>query len=179
MHAFAWTEILLGRMDEAEGHLVVALELFRGHGDTRGRARCLRALGDVCRNLCRYEEATRFFRSSLELFHALGATKGVAETVHGLAEIDRLCGRLEAAEEGYKRSIRLDASIGLRQPAIAQLNLALVQVARERYVEAGDALEDVAAVFRRRNEEAFLACAYVCLLPTHAARDAWIEFDLR
>lgn len=67
LHALGTASMILGRYDEALGHLTQALELRRSIDDRRGEAATLNSIGSLHHRMQRYDSALAALRAALEV----------------------------------------------------------------------------------------------------------------
>lgn len=164
--------IHLGHTDQASAHLHAARAVYEQLGDRVGAAMCVAGLGDIARSQRDWPQAREHFQRSLAVLRAEGHRSGIALGLHGLAEVNRLTGRLADAEEGYLEVIRLDEQLG-HDASISRLNLALCKLARDRFGEALDILEELEHRWSKQGRPGYLAVVHVTALPCRAALGQW------
>jgi non-specific serine/threonine protein kinase len=122
---------LMGRYDEAHGHLEESLSIARAIGDHLRIASALRALGIVSQGQGDASGARRHLEESLALSRELGDKRQLSITVNGLAELERAAGNLDAAEPLCEEFITLERELGNRgNVASGLLNFAMVSIGR-------------------------------------------------
>jgi tetratricopeptide (TPR) repeat protein/transcriptional regulator with XRE-family HTH domain len=141
---------LLGRNEEASGHLSAALALYRQAEDRIGEARACTNLGIVEVATGRYDEATEHLRRAVMLFGHLGDGVGEAHALSNLAVVDGRQGRHRKSGEHLCRALTLYRLAGDREGEAHALNsTGLVEARLSRYGQAVEQHERALALYRR------------------------------
>ncbi len=143
------------RTGEALAALEEALGLSRKTGDAEGAAEALLALGDLCRQAERHEQARDWYRQAYGEFQALRQTGNMVYPLLNLAEMDGQQNHLDEALAGFDRALTLarQASNGLLE-AHARSGLAETAEKRGDLKRARDEHEKALALWTRLGRSA-------------------------
>jgi tetratricopeptide (TPR) repeat protein len=143
-------DALEGRLGEAAGRLLRALDLYRARRHAAGEAACRTALGNVHLWSARPAEAAREYRTALRILDRLGDRRGVADLLLNLAAVRRGRGDLEGAQADQTRAARIYEEIGDRDGQAAVLaSMGEALFARGDLGGAAEVFERAAAIRRR------------------------------
>ncbi len=154
-----------------------ALQIYRNLGDTLGMADSLRGLSQLVQAQGDLERAGHLSEMAREHFTDLGNLLGQAHCLNALAEIARYQKRLDEAETGYRQALSLYEAVGSGATTLPRLNLALVLLARGRYIESRRLFDAVREVLERAGRKVFLGAVHANILPTTAAMEDWTAWD--
>ena len=167
----------LGQFDVAADALERAEAAFRALGDDIRAAHSMLYQARVALSTQRQEEAAALVEAAKAELHAAGSRTGVADAVHDLGELARLSGDLGAAEGLYREARDLYETIGSAHVIYAELNLAMVLLARGGFLEARLLIEKVLDTSIAQGRQVIVAAAHVLLLPCLARAREWRAWD--
>jgi tetratricopeptide (TPR) repeat protein/transcriptional regulator with XRE-family HTH domain len=110
----ALAHIRLGLLDDAQPHLLRALELHRRAGDVVGQAHIHVSLANVCERLERLAEALDHIQHALKLYRSSGHRRGEANTLSNLGWLHSLRGDHAQAVNYCRQALVLCREIGDR-----------------------------------------------------------------
>jgi tetratricopeptide (TPR) repeat protein len=110
------------RLEDARQDLAQALNLSREHGNEIYRARALKGLGQIERDLGNGEAALELYERAAAIYRSAGHEPGLAHTIRHVADIQQELGRREVAEPCYREAL----AIYRRHPETSALDLANV-----------------------------------------------------
>jgi DNA-binding SARP family transcriptional activator/tetratricopeptide (TPR) repeat protein len=102
----------LSRGADAERHLRLALDLYRGLADREGQAQIVFSLSVLFDQQGRYDEALRHARQSLELYRATGDRRGQAATINGIGWCLARLGEYQQAVTYCREALSVHREIG-------------------------------------------------------------------
>jgi tetratricopeptide (TPR) repeat protein len=111
-----------GRLDEAQQHLVAALELFREAEDERGIASSLDDIGKLHWMRGDYAKALEDMRQSLTTRKRLGDRRSIALSLNNLGLVLQDSGHFKEALEAFEQSLRIRREIGDLVGVVTTLN---------------------------------------------------------
>ncbi|MCB9764828.1 MAG: tetratricopeptide repeat protein [Alphaproteobacteria bacterium] len=152
-----------GELAAALPMLLRARRLLDQTGNLRRATAARIALGNLYAILGEPEEAERLLTEALELARQTGSDTARIATLNGLAELDRRAGRLRSAQVRYEEVARAALASGSNLRPIAQLNLAQVLIARQRWREARTLLREVRETLARDRRGGLEAVAWALL----------------
>ena len=147
----AWVLDRRGDYDEAVGHAVAALRLYRADGrQPHGEGRALNACGWFYAQLGDIDRALEFCRDALRLQEQIGDVLGVAETHDSLGFVTLQSGDLAASVAHYARACQLYRRLGDRyNEADTRVSLGDSNLAAGDHQAARAAWEEAAEVFEQ------------------------------
>ncbi len=162
-----------GRVEEAVARGRAALRRAEEVGEAAPRAQVLMTLGAIVRRLGRAAEAEKLVSGAAAILQRAGERLQLAEAWLLLADIRRRRNDLDGAEDMLNRCRQLWIQAGSLYAGTVDLNLALLDVERERFPDAlqrlGPAIELADA-----ERDAFVSCAgRVLALRAHAGLGSW------
>ncbi len=133
-------------------------------------------LGHIAQSRGALDQWEALIHEALALTQSRADPFSLAKIHNELAEVARARGDLEAAESGYRRSAALCVAAGFSED-VAQINLALVLLARCRFAEARSQVLSILPGMTQSGRSGFLAYAHAALLAAapDAAPAAWAE----
>ncbi|MCB9673678.1 MAG: tetratricopeptide repeat protein [Alphaproteobacteria bacterium] len=167
---------LQGAYEEAAGHCRQALSRFKALDDRRGQGEAYNALAGVCLGMGQLEQAERYCRAAIERFDDVGARFGVASAQNSLGDVLRATGEVEAASREYEHAETGLRALGSPEYRVPMLNRALLDIQRERWTEARDALLPLLDDMKRARRAGLIAVCHTALLPCFAASNDWRTF---
>ena len=129
-----------GELDLAERLQWAAMRVFEKHNSTNQIANCQRAMSIISSNRGNYEFAVMWNERALALFDRSGDPLGRQSCLNGFGEIARFRGRFKEAERNYRAALTISRQSGVHDWTIPKVNLGLVLLWQEKYVEAHEAL---------------------------------------
>jgi len=121
--------VLMGRNEEALGHLEESLAIARKLGDEQRIAQVLQPLARVMQEQGNLVVARSYCEEALALARRLGNKREVTSAINTLAQICRVEGELASAQELYEEVVLLARELDDRESiAIGLLNLAMVSI---------------------------------------------------
>ncbi|MEV5407261.1 BTAD domain-containing putative transcriptional regulator [Thermopolyspora sp. NPDC052614] len=102
----------LGRYDDADRHLRLALERFEELGDKAGQAYAHRSLAALMENLGRYAEGLDHAQQSLELYQVGGHTAGMADALNAVGWFHARVGDYERGLVSCQEALALCEELG-------------------------------------------------------------------
>jgi tetratricopeptide (TPR) repeat protein len=166
-----------GKLEKAARLFGSAASDLKAVGAMVGLGSCWLGLGGICQRMKLYDEAAAHVARARGCFAGLKYRLGEANCACREGELARLRGELEHAETHYREAARLFRGVrDLEVPAI-EINLALVQIQRQRFAEARVLLMGAIEVLSRNNRLVWAACAHACLLPCLASAADWPAFE--
>jgi DNA-binding SARP family transcriptional activator/Tfp pilus assembly protein PilF len=152
-----------GRYQEAVGHLLQALALFRQIGD-RGEARALANLGVVSFLQGGYAQAREWWQQALALHCDHGDQAGQTTVLGNLGLLDLRQGRYQQAGERFQQSLELARSTGnWGAESMALVNLGEVSLRQGAYQRASEQLQQALLVARESGDRSHEVPALVRL----------------
>lgn len=141
------------------------------HGQTlRGMSHVAHCHGD-------FGTATRLMLEARICFETQGNRFATARCINDLGELRRHQGQLDEAEVYYREALELFESLGAADASTAQCNLGYLLIARTRYAEARELLEELvtSALSRERHiDRMWILCG---LWACAGAQGRWQEWD--
>jgi len=166
----------LGRLDEAEPCVRVALAARRIIDDTLGIARCWESLGHIALGSGDGTRADENYRRAIRGYDEVGYRFGSASARNVLGDSIRYRGDLAQAVPLYEESEKIYRSIGASAAAYPRYNQALVAFERGRFSRGERLLDEVEPIFVRLGHRATLADVNVVRAAAAVKRgdvDAW------
>ncbi len=108
------SQIILGRLAQAEGSFREALRLFQSAQDNEGQGAALGNLGIVYADRGELDRAEDHYRQALKIHREIGNRLGEARQLGNLGNVYEDRGDLEKAEEHHKQALEIDRDIGNR-----------------------------------------------------------------
>ncbi len=164
------------RWHEAADLYRQAHDLYRGLGDLPGVASCLYGMGAAAHSANDHEQAAILLSHALELNRQQGDQQEVANCLNVMAESARQRGDLEAAADGYRQALDIHDSIGSGAGIIPRLNLCLVLLDRDRYIEARHTLVESSPIIEQTGQRSLLAFVQLALCQCAAGLGAWADW---
>ncbi|MFC7590826.1 ATP-binding protein [Nonomuraea antimicrobica] len=173
--------IKLGRLDEANLHLVSALEHFTDHDDLIGQAETTRTLAWVLWSLGHRQEGLRQAEATLTLYVLSGYRIGQARALNNLGWLYAQLGSYDKGRTHCEQALALQREIGDRRGEAATWDsLGYVRRHLGHHQEAITCYENAAALLGDFDDRHELADALTNMGDSHlaagqadAARDAW------
>ena len=171
-------EVLIrtGRLEKAVEQLDLAAPVFREQGELSEFAKCLSARAYLERQEGDLVASRRWLEKAARAFEKAGNRRGLAGCLNDLGDLDRYGGRLERAEQRLRRARALYLAVG-RPTWVPEMNLGMVLIAQERYIEARALLEPLAQHLERKGRWGLLVPSGVGLIPALAGVQDWASFD--
>ncbi len=136
-----------GAYVEATGHLEESLAIARELGDRFRMAAALQPLGLVAAGQGDHVAARRHLEEALVLAREIGDPSQIAGAANAVGQIHRIEGDFAGAEPFFDEVIAAGRRLGDAElVAIGLLNVSMVYVSREAYVEAQQALREAVAI---------------------------------
>jgi eukaryotic-like serine/threonine-protein kinase len=175
----SWSDAALrvGDVDEAQAIVATGRALSSVSGDPLDMGRFEMGLGRTARARGRNLDAAEHYDAARELMEQAGSRLGIALCVNSRADIARFQGDLGAAEAGYRRAKELYDSLESVDRFVPPLNLALVLLAREQYIEAHVVLREVVTLLEAMGRRGALGLVWLALVPCAAGVADWAGFD--
>jgi serine/threonine protein kinase/tetratricopeptide (TPR) repeat protein len=170
----AHAHIMAGEIDAATGPLAKARTLL--DGDHARLAQVVRFEGDIARLQGRFEAARACFVEATRLNEAAGLRSNASSSLHGVAEMERLLGNLDVAEGIYRQVVEMDRARG-QSSDVPRLNLSLCLLARGRFGDAREELEDLLGRWIEQHKPGYAAVAHVTLIWATAGLGDWAAVD--
>jgi tetratricopeptide (TPR) repeat protein len=157
-----WIEMAQNRWDEALESNLSAVEEYMEAGDRKGVCDANRALGIVYGNRGDHASATRCFETSIAMARAIGDTEAAAKTEANLAIVYDLQGRLDESEQTSSDCLdHFLLSGDLSTACRISNNLGVLNLSKERFVEAAEYFEKTISSCRQINNREVLGAALV------------------
>ncbi|MCB9764109.1 MAG: tetratricopeptide repeat protein [Alphaproteobacteria bacterium] len=163
----------LGHLDLAEDYLDQSSTLARRINQPFPLATSLFSLASLHQVRGDLDRALPLMRRALALFRQLHIRDGEVNALIGLGEIARAQGRLAKAEAWYREAMHLQPDPKLGLGRVARMNLALTQLARERWQDARDELEELLRAARGSH----VGLCHAFLLTATAALQDWPAWE--
>lgn len=173
----AYLHLARGNLESAADYFGFALAEYEAIGEELGVARCALGLGELAREAGRLEEAKAHVDRAQSLFERCGSRKGVSDCLNALGEVARLSGDLASAELHYREALEIRRALGVAQAFVCELNLGLVQIARNAFSQAKETLEECLLTVERQMNRKMMGSVHVCLLVPSIAMLELAEFD--
>ena len=162
---------------EAEAALRRAMFIQQEIGDSVGRAKAMRMLGNIFGHQGDTALSAHTIEQALEVFQAWGHRFLVAACLNDLGEVHRLYGNPADAEGYYRRSA--DAYVALDNPSVStpRINLSLLLIAKGDFYEAQRVLEMERERQEKHGTSLDLPWIYAGLSPCAAGLQDWARLD--
>ncbi|HYU35966.1 MAG TPA: tetratricopeptide repeat protein [Thermoanaerobaculia bacterium] len=168
---------LRGDLAEARAFLAQSLALYREAGDQHGAADYLIGLARVERLEGNLKAAADLYGEAEARFRELRTRYGVARSINGQAEIARVGGDFPRARELARRALSLLEKLSTAAEIFPRVNLGLIALAEESFIEASAILEASRATLESLDWGALLATVQAALLPCAAQSGRWSSWD--
>jgi len=167
-----------GELQQAQRCFDDALSIYRDAGVFRGMASCQLGLGWVAMTQGALPVAHRQIEEARATCEdrQLRMLSGVCMNM--LGEIERQRGRLAESQRCYREAVRRHQSCGaLATSMIAELNLALVHLESDEFVQARSLASAVNQSIQVSGARQFLAAVHLILLVCAAAAERWADWS--
>jgi tetratricopeptide (TPR) repeat protein len=139
-------ERAMSNYTSAQGHVDLALPIFKARNDLLGQASCYSELGTISHHLSRYADAREKTSQALLLFEQIGNARGIANSEGVLGMVNRLMGNYSIAREHLSRALARFTEMGnVRNQAWVLIELGTIDRqmgdytgGRERFTAARD-----------------------------------------
>ncbi len=171
-------EILIrtGRLEKAVEQLDLAAPVFRDQGELSSLAKCLSARAYLERQEGDLTASRKWLEKAARAFEKAGNRRGLAGCLNDLGDLDRYGGRLKRSEQRLRRARALYLAVG-RPTWVPEMNLGMVLIAQERYIEARALLEPLSRHLERNGRWGLLVPSGMGLIPALAGVQDWTAFD--
>ncbi len=169
--------IHLGKLDEAEPCIRVALSARRAIDDTLGIARCWESLGHIALGSGDGTRADKYYRRAIQGYDEAGYRVGSASARNVLGDAIRYRGELKRAIPLYEEAERMYKSIGASSAAYPKYNLALVAFESGDFSLGREILDQVGPVFIRLGHRATQADVHMVRAAIAANELDWPGWD--
>ena len=126
-----------GRFEDARQQLILAGEMFSGHGDDAGLGLVLHLEGTLASQQGHYDDARTSYERSLEIRERLGDRASIGGLLSNLGLVAECVGDLELARTMNERALAMREELGDRWPiCVSQNNLGMIALLQNDFAVA-------------------------------------------
>ena len=171
-------QCFMGEIEGAKRHLGLAYQGFSSLGSYEQLARTCLGLSNAHRqDASQFSQATHYAQEAIGYFERSASRKGMADAYNLLGDLARNQGHFEQAEVYYNQCLQRLQALRSRDLHLCKVNLALLYLETQKYLEAKVLLEECIQFFEQKKRNTLAAVTHVFALTCLAGLKEWQNWE--